>query len=682
MTTPEPSRRLLIVDDDDIDRRHYARLLAHQPLFVCDIVQARNGASGLAMLRAQAPDCLLLDYSLPDMTGLEFLADAAGDGELPCAVVLITGHGNEAIAVAAMKRGVRDYLVKEQVTGSTLWHAIAGAVAQRELHQRLAASEKELRTSHAALQQEVATRRAAEIELRAAKDAAEHASQAKSRFVAMVTHELRTPLQGILGYAELLRLQGKLTVQQDRHVDAMMRAGRHLLDMIERVLDFARIESGKLDLQASLVAVRDLVEECMVAVGLIAAKRGLDLRLVRGLDAPACIVADSGRLHQVLMNLLGNALKYTQSGSVELRALAGATQGGLRIEVADTGPGIDPAVRDRLFKNFERLGVVSAEGAGLGLAIATRLATAMKGSIGYEPNPGGGSVFWLDLPPGDARAGAAEAAADGARPAMRAVGKSLLLVDDMEMNRDVIGAFLRAAGHVVTLAESGAEAVQLAREQTFDLILMDVRMPEMDGLEATRRIRALPGARGKVPILGVTAYAFLDQVAECRAAGMDGHVAKPVSYVALVEAVDSAIANVPAKWSGMSPAPAKAAAAEKSPAAALRFDRDMLEETLAFLSREDAATHLKALRARKEEMVRLLGLPTDPGLLADTAHALASTAGRFGFAGLSELTRHFEFAMSKDAPEAAELGQALRAEIQAAIVTLDELGHESRLQVA
>lgn len=200
--------RLLIVDDDAIDRRLYCKSLAQPGPDTCHIQQAVDGAAGLAALRADQFDCVLLDFNLPDMTGLKFLAAAAVDGELPCAVVLVTGQGNEAIAVEAMKRGVQDYLVKDQVNASSLWRTLTQAVTQAELKQRLAASLRDLTASHLALEQEVATRKSGEAELRAAKDAAEQGSQAKTRFVAMVTHELRTPLNGILGYAQLLRIEG------------------------------------------------------------------------------------------------------------------------------------------------------------------------------------------------------------------------------------------------------------------------------------------------------------------------------------------------------------------------------------------------------------------------------------------------------------------------------------------
>ena len=315
MTNPERTYRLLIVDDDETDRRLYGWLLARQAPGAFEIETAQDGAAGIAVrCRTREFDCLLLDFSLLDVTGLEFLAEAVEDGELPCAVVLITGHGNEAIAVEAMKLGVQDYLVKDHVNEGRLWRAIVRAVSQRELRVRLASSLCALTMANATLELEVAAHRQTEADMRAAKDAAEQADKAKTRFVAMVTHELRTPLNGILGYAQLLRLEGGLTAHQNSRVGAMIQAGRHLSGMIERVLDFAAIEAGHMELHPAAILLRDLTEECIALVGPAAAERGLSLRLVRAHDAPRMIVVDPSRLRQVLLNLLGNAVKFTSVG--------------------------------------------------------------------------------------------------------------------------------------------------------------------------------------------------------------------------------------------------------------------------------------------------------------------------------------------------------------------------------
>jgi signal transduction histidine kinase len=272
--------RLLVVDDDETDRRLYGWLLARQAHGRFEIHHAADGAAGIAALRAQTFDCVLLDFSLPDVTGLEFLTDAVVNGVLPAAFVLITGHGNEAIAVDAMKLGVQEYLVKDHVNEGRLWRAIVRAVSQRELHLRLAESMRALTAANASLEQEVAARRVTEAELRAAEEVAEQADQTKTRFVAMVTHELRTALNGILGYARLLRIEGGLTEQQNARVAAMIQSGQHLSGMVERVLHVAGIESERMALHPVPLSVRDLTEGCIAAIGTLADERGLSLHLV------------------------------------------------------------------------------------------------------------------------------------------------------------------------------------------------------------------------------------------------------------------------------------------------------------------------------------------------------------------------------------------------------------------
>ena len=451
---------VLLVDDDEMDRRHYQRLLMQRGLQADNIRSVSDGAAGLKALREATFDCVLLDFNLPDMTGLDFLAAATGEGGLPCAFVLVTGQGSEGIAVQAMKRGALDYLIKDHVSASSLWRAMTTAVTETELRQSLAKSHRELV--------------AANVALASAKEAAEAADRAKTQFVAMVTHELRTPLNGILGYAQLLQAEGELTERQALHVDAMMRAGQHLLEMIQNVLDFASIESGRFELHPASIVVRELFEACLGLIQPQATARGLLLVSVVSAAAPGRLIADPPRLREVVLNLLSNAVKYTATGRVELRVLPGEGGHTLRIEVADTGPGVEHALRPRLFAEFERLTAsISVEGTGLGLAIAARIVKQMEGEIGYSDNPGGGSVFWPELPVKSVQPSLPEHMVG--RPSR--LSWRILVVDDMEMNRDVISGLLRSSGHEVLTADDGQEALKLASDSVFDLILMDARMP-------------------------------------------------------------------------------------------------------------------------------------------------------------------------------------------------------------
>jgi signal transduction histidine kinase/CheY-like chemotaxis protein len=384
-------------------------------------------------------------------------------------------------------------------------------------------------------------------ELARARDAAVRANQTKSRFLAGMSHELRTPLHAVLGYAQLLRQDGGLNEVQSARVTSMLAAGMHLLEMIEGVLDLSEIEAGRVELNVAAVNLRRVADACLDLVRPAAEAKQLTLGLAIPLDVPHYLTTDPKRLRQVLLNLLGNAVKYTLRGAVELRMHIADEGASLRFEVVDTGPGIAAEHHDRLFQEFGRLDASPTsmiEGSGLGLSLSKQLATLMGGLVGHDDNPGGGSIFWLELPliRYDEAAPNPAAALDirQVRPAPTRTLR-VLVVDDMAMNLDIAAAFIRSAGHEATCVDSGAQAIEAVRSTDFDVVVMDVRMPEMDGLEATRRIRALEGVRGRVPIVALTAQAFTDQVAECRKAGMDGHLAKPFDPDTLLAAVVQAV---------------------------------------------------------------------------------------------------------------------------------------------
>lgn len=382
-------------------------------------------------------------------------------------------------------------------------------------------------------------------ELATARDAAERANKAKTHFVATMSHELRTPLNGILGYAHLLRLEGRLDPAQEQRVEKMLSAGQHLLGMINHVLSLAEIETEHVDLKSEEIDPATAVKGCLDLVRPAAAAKALALELVVAAGAPAVVVTDTSRLRQILVNLIGNAVKYTEHGTVCV-TLSTSAAGAMRIQVADTGPGIPEQKRHRLFSDFQRLGddTAAVEGTGLGLALAAKMATLLGGSLAYADNPGGGSIFALELPvrvdePASTTIvhSAPSLSIDGDRKL------NILVTDDVAMNREIACAFLSADGHRVTAVEDGPSAIAAVAASPFDVVLMDVRMPGMDGLEATRRIRILPSPQGQVLILALTAQAFSDQIEECVDAGMDGHMSKPFSPDNLRDAVARVIAK-------------------------------------------------------------------------------------------------------------------------------------------
>jgi len=372
----------------------------------------------------------------------------------------------------------------------------------------------------------------AQSALAEARERAETAMAARQDFLANVSHELRTPLTSILGFTDLLAAS-PLNGEQQRRLGRIHEAGAVLLETLNDVLDFAKLEAGGVSLEARPFELRALLNKSAGMFEAQALAKGLDLALHVDPACPDWLEGDGERLRQVLVNFLGNAVKFTGAGSVTLSATSrdGAAPGFARLELAvsDTGVGVPAAMLDTVFERFAQAGPeVSRKfgGTGLGLAISKEIVELMGGEIGVDSIAGQGARFWcvLDLPLAAAPARTeTEAAHDAARPL------NLLVADDNEANRELIGTLVRAMGHAVDVVADGAAAVEAAASGGYDLILMDVQMPRMDGLAATRAIRALGGAPAATPIIALTANVLADQVAFYRASGMDDHVGKPIN---------------------------------------------------------------------------------------------------------------------------------------------------------
>ncbi|HEX4366290.1 MAG TPA: PAS domain S-box protein [Rhodopila sp.] len=532
--------------------------------------------------------------------------------------------------------------------------------AERERELRIANIELEQMTRH----------------LAAARDIADRSNWAKSHFLAGMSRELRAPLNDILDHAQALRADGSLSATQSAQTDAMLVAGRHLLQMITCVFDLSEIESDDVALKAVELDVRAVAVECLDLIRPAAEAKRLALGITVAPATRQKLVTDPTRLRQVLLNLLGNAVKFTSHGTIDVCLRQGADDAVLRVEIADTGPGIPAEECQRLFRDFERPEADSTDGAGLGLALSARIAALLNGRLGHDDNPGGGSVFWLELPSNTALP---------SPPAMPPTTDALvsspavlhvLVVDDVAMNRDIAGSFLRAAGHKVTCVEGGAEAIAAVGTIDFDVVLMDVRMPEMDGLEATRRIRALDGDRGRVPIVALTAQAFTEQVAECRKAGMDSHLPKPFGPDTLLTAVLRAAAARPARGEGLGIAQAILPMGAVIGSDLVVFNPTVFELTAFYLTPEAIASYMDAIAERGEALLR--GLRGPDALvhtgdeLAEAAHTIAGSAGMFGFERLTAVGRRFERAVQAGAAEAPALADGLSAALEVTLQTIHD----------
>jgi len=375
--------------------------------------------------------------------------------------------------------------------------------------------------------QDVTERDANQAELIEAKDRAEVAAMSKAQFLANMSHEIRTPLTAIIGFSGLLANQAVLPGKARHWVSRIEDASKALLAIVNDVLDFSKLEDGSIELDPEPFDPRKLVADtAALLIDQAAAKSiGLDYQIDPHL--PPFAMGDTGRLRQVLLNLMGNAVKFTSKGSVVVRVLA--TPGGARFSVSDTGIGIPEVAVDRLFKRFVQAdGSISRKfgGTGLGLAISKRLVEKMGGEIGVHSRLGEGSTFWFEIPLPEA----SQAAPDLAPVDLeQAGGLRILLVEDAEANQELVTTILRSVGIEVDVAVNGAEAIEAVKASAYDLVLMDVHMPVMGGVEATRLIREHGGHLAGLPIIALSANVLPEQVQEYRDAGMNAHLGKPIN---------------------------------------------------------------------------------------------------------------------------------------------------------
>jgi PAS domain S-box-containing protein len=396
-------------------------------------------------------------------------------------------------------------------------------------------------TDVTALQQAQEDLKSANNLLREARDKADAANRAKSDFLAMMSHEIRTPMHGIMGMNSLLQASG-LNERQTGYARAIETSAESLMSIINDLLDVSKLEAGRLELESVAFDLPGLVEAVVDLFRPLASRKGLTLAAEIAAPALGAFVGDPSRLRQVLMNLVSNAVKFTETGSVEVKVDARpgkANNVDLRIEVADTGIGLSDAALARLFQPFAQADNSITRrygGTGLGLNICRRLVELMGGEISADNRPGGGSLFSLQLHL--TAAAALEPSEPTTEPSVALGTKTkVLLAEDHEVNRALAMVFLADAGFDVDVAENGIDAVQAAQTTRYDAILMDVRMPKLDGLDATRQIRAAEFGSRRTPIIAMTADASADDRQRCLEAGMDDFISKPFNPEQIVAAV-------------------------------------------------------------------------------------------------------------------------------------------------
>jgi signal transduction histidine kinase/DNA-binding LytR/AlgR family response regulator len=512
---------------------------------------------------------------------------------------------------------------------------------------------------------DVSARRQAEAAQREARRVSDAAVAQKAQFVAMVSHEIRVPLNAVLGNLMLLE-QSDLSAPQRGLVATARQSGDVLMALVHDILDLARIDSGTLTLTPQDTALRPLLEGVCDLFHEEAATRGIRFALAIDPAVPDQIEVDSARLRQLLANLVGNAAKYARPGTVTLAAdvseAAGRTL--LRVAVCDPGPRIPAAEAASLFQPFARIGVETPSGTGLGLAICARLVGLMGGGIGLnDPSPDlgavaapDGNVFWFSVPVGDAQSRRALLRDEARRRPPRAA--HVLLVEDVASNRLLTAAMLRRAGHRVDMAESGADALRMVTLRPYDVVFMDLHMPGLDGVATARRIRALPGPEACVPIVAVTGGATNPSLSECDSALMQGILAKPIRPEQLIET----LARLQAPRRGTVPR-----LIASSDTAVGLLDTERLAELQHGLPPGVFAGLVEQCLTDLRSRAGALSLSIDRGepiAAAAAAHAIAGLAGSYGLAAVARRVREVQLcARQRDLSAAREIGAGLETEL-------------------